>query len=297
MGLETVPVFILLLLSFASCLVGETVRNDYCKRVVSGISGHFMYCAVTNLMCMGMLWALSGFPTQASGYTIGLGALFGVLSTLALVLNMKALEIGPFSYTTVLTSFSVVITALSGFFFWGEELNGFKIAGIALMLVSLVLSVKKEESERKTSLRWFLYVMLATVAFAAIGLLQKIHQSSEYQGELMMFLIISFAAGYVLSQALYMGYRKKETSATKPQIRKWALWGILVISGICIAANNVLNTYLAGVMDSAVFYPLITGVGLILNILACLVIFREKLTRLQWVGVASGSLAAVLLCF
>ena len=209
MGFEKIPIWILLFLSFASCLVGETVRNDYCKRVVTGIRGHFMYCSVTNLMCMGMLWVFSGFPTQASVYTIGLGALFGVLSTLALVLMMMALEIGPFSYTSVLTSFSVVITALSGFFFWGEELNVFKISGIALMLVSLVLSVKKEESQRKTSLRWFLYVMLATIGFAGIGLLQKTHQTSEYQGELMPFLIISFAVGFELSQALYMGYRKR----------------------------------------------------------------------------------------
>ena len=71
---------------------------------------------------------------------------------------------------------------------------------------------------------------------------------------------------------------------------------LMLITGICVAANNKINLYLSGVMDSAVFFPTVNGGGLILATLTALVLFREKPTKKQWLGIAFGTVSVVLLC-
>ncbi len=77
---------------------------------------------------------------------------------------------------------------------------------------------------------------------------------------------------------------------------KGAQAALLVGSGVAVALNNIINLYLAGAMDSAVFFPLVNGVGLVLGIVAGLIVFREKLTLRQWIGIVCGVAATLLLC-
>jgi len=49
-------------------------------------------------------------------------------------------------------------------------------------------------------------------------------------------------------------------------------------------------------MDSAVFYPTVNGGNLILTALAACILFRERPRKLQWLGIALGTVAVILLC-
>ena len=72
--------------------------------------------------------------------------------------------------------------------------------------------------------------------------------------------------------------------------------GIMLVNGICVAINNKFNLYLSGVMDSAVFFPIVNGGGLVLTTLAAVLLFREKLSKKQWVGIVLGITSVVFLC-
>ena len=81
--------------------------------------------------------------------------------------------------------------------------------------------------------------------------------------------------------------------------RKTAVWVLVVLfaaGGIGIALNNLINLYLSGVVASAVFFPIVNGGGLVLITVASVLFFREKLTPRQWLGLASGLAATLLLC-
>ena len=73
------------------------------------------------------------------------------------------------------------------------------------------------------------------------------------------------------------------------------LGGMIAAIGVCIAFNNVINLFLVGVMPSAVFFPVVNVGGLLLSILASLALFREKLSKKQWLGLAAGILAIAAL--
>lgn len=70
----------------------------------------------------------------------------------------------------------------------------------------------------------------------------------------------------------------------------------MIVSGACVAVNNKFNLYLSGVMDSAVFFPVVNGGGLVLTTLAAVLLFKEKLSKKQWIGVVLGIASVVFLC-
>jgi multidrug transporter EmrE-like cation transporter len=74
------------------------------------------------------------------------------------------------------------------------------------------------------------------------------------------------------------------------------LLALFIAGGVGVALNNQINLYLSGVVASAVFFPIVNGGGLILITAASVVLFREKLTARQWLGLALGIVATLLLC-
>jgi drug/metabolite transporter (DMT)-like permease len=76
----------------------------------------------------------------------------------------------------------------------------------------------------------------------------------------------------------------------------WLIIGIMVACGICVAANHKLNLGLSGKIPSAVFFPIVNGGNLVLTTLSALIIFRERLTKRQWIGVIFGIASVLFLC-
>ncbi len=99
-----------------------------------------------------------------------------------------------------------------------------------------------------------------------------------------MILFIAFIFSTLFSVALYILSLKKDppivskTDRVKARRIVITLAIMLTLVGIAIALNNIINLYLVGVMDSAVFFPIINGGHLILSTLAGLILFKEKLT-------------------
>jgi drug/metabolite transporter (DMT)-like permease len=101
------------------------------------------------------------------------------------------------SYTSIFTSLSTIISALSGMMFWNENLEWSHVVGIALMLVSFVLAVDKRADKNGFSWRWLLLCIVCFFTTGAIGVMQKAHQSSVYRPQLGAFLIVAFAVSFL----------------------------------------------------------------------------------------------------
>ena len=70
----------------------------------------------------------------------------------------------------------------------------------------------------------------------------------------------------------------------------------MVLCGVFSAINNKFNLYLSGVIDSAVFFPIVNGGGLILTTISAFILFKERCTKKQWGGLFFGILSVVFLC-
>lgn len=298
--MEKIPVLLLFIITLGANLMGGLVRTCYSKKISSTVDGYHLFNAVSSLVCGITLLILSGGNFHLSPYTVITAVLFGIITALQQITNSAALTLGPWSYTSVIISMSTVITALSGALFFDETIRITQLSGIALMIVCLILSVKKEEGDKKKkSIRWFVVCIISCICSGGVGIMQKVHQSSDHRNELTMFLIIAFICSFVFSGAnlVISKIRKKENTVlfdkkTAPLL----LAALFIFGGIGIALNNLINLYLSGVVDSAVFFPVVNGGGLILITIASLVFFKEKLTVRQWIGMAFGIAATLLLC-
>jgi uncharacterized membrane protein len=284
---------LLLILSLTACLIGSIIRKYYSDKTGAGLRWIYIFNIATSLLTCLILLVWGGIR-NVSMFTLLLGSLFGIVTVAQTVFQLKALEAGPMSYTTIICSFSTLITALSGAMFFGEELSAPHIIGIVLMAGSFLLAVDKKGNQKAASFRWLIYCIITFVCTGGIGIMQKLHQSSPVKEELNAFLVIAFAVSAIASLPLLFTSPK----ITVPQNKKslWVLVGSLVLCGVTIALNNKWNLYLSGVMDSAVFFPIVSGGGLVLNTLAAVLLFREKPTLLQWLGIVLGIASVIFLC-
>ena len=288
---------ILLTVSLVAALGGSIFKKLYTNRD-SRLSGSFAYTAVGCLVAAAVLFAWGGFG-KASLFTVLLGVLFGAVTALQGVTNMAALQVGPLSYTTVIISFSTLISALSGVLFFEESIGLWQIIGMVMMLASFALANGGENGGKRANLRWLLLCIVAFLATGAIGVMQKIHQSSAFKEELNAFLVIAFAVSAFLSGVVALLLRKKESGSEENRNDRGGMMlliFLMLVSGVCVAANNKLNLYLSGVIDSVIFFPVVNGGGLVLTTLASLLIFKERLRGKQWIGILLGIASVLCLC-
>lgn len=338
--LQYIPIPVLLVVTIAANLGWGIVNRHYSRNVSGGLGGFFLYTTVTACVSVVFIAAMSGFDLPISGYTAGIGVGFGVIMAASTLFSLYSVMIGPWSYTTVITSFSMLIPTLVGAICWHEAINIPTIIGIVFVVCSIVLSVQKKrekpalaaaasesaatcaeepnaeapltEAEQtpaerdsnrpRMSGKWFVCVTIASLASGAIGVLQKIHQKSAYRGELMTMLTLAFAVEALIigvAFAVYVVVKGRSTVFSHPLRSKKAatlLALLLVLAGLCCMLNHVINLYLSGVMNSAVFYPLVNGSHLVLVTLLSIFIYRERLSVVQWVGVGVGIAAVLCLC-
>ena len=152
------------------------------------------------------------------------------------------------------------------------------------------------------NLKWIVFCFISFLCNGLIGVMQKWHQTTEFKNELDAFLIISFVFSFICSVIMWCFYTKKAQKAgpVKPINSVKALHVLpvilMIISGLCVAVNNKLTLFLSGVMESAVFFPIVNGGGTVLILLSAIIIFKEKLLKSQWLGILFGVISIILFC-
>lgn len=296
MFFESWHVVILFVISIFSVVSHKTITGAYVRKFRMKMSEHYLISTSYSTACALTLFILNSFSINLSVFSLVLGIAFGFFISLSQVSTSLALRSGPYGYTNVITYFSTVITALSGFIFFGEGITALKIIGIVFMLACFYFAVARKEGDKKTNLKWFVLALLSMVATSLIGLMQKIHQKSAYKGELASFLLIAFVFSIICSLSVFTFVRIREKKFSgekehklfdsKKHIR------IFLISALCcgvfVAFNNVLNLFLSGKVDTAIFFPIVNGIPLMASLLVSLFLFKEKMTKRQWLGIGFG---------
>lgn len=312
MNFSAIPAAVLFAITLAANLTASVIQTRYSRRTGGGLCALYLYTAASAAVSALTVFLLAKCRLEFSAFTVWLALLFGAVVCLQQLTLLLALSKGPLSYTMVIVAMSTLITALSGVFFWHEHLRAVQLVGIVLMVLCLVLSVKREPKKsgesggRRLSAVWLLLALLAMVFNGGVGILQKTHQSSAHKAELPAFLFVAFAFCAVFSVFCYLfltirarGKRQEagaeESTARSPHFSR-NLIALFLLSGVCVALCHCINLYLSGVVAAAVFFPIVNGGALMLTTLASLLLFHERLSLTQWLGLALGAVATFLLC-
>ena len=308
MWLEHISVVILLIVSIFSNFTYETTKKYFSKNVSKGNGSIFAFTAIACFISAVVVCAAFGLDCKISMFTLILALVYGAVMGSWWITSTLAVTMGPWAYTYVLMSLAMVIPTFSGAIFWEEQLSLLQIVGVIFVLGCIVLSVQygngSESEKKKINIKWLIVTLLSAFLSGMYGVIQKIHQSNvAHRDELSMFFVIAlvFATIFALIVTLFYKKRKcKDETLFKNNGKSKGFYVVLLVLflvvGISSSFMEVINLYLSGVMESAVLFPVFNGGSLMLVTIASIILYKEKLSLQQWIGMGCGAVAIVCLC-
>ena len=216
---------------------------------------------------------------------------FSITYSLAVVGSILAIKTGPLSLSSLVTSYSLIIPTFYGIIVLGEPTKLMLYVGIVLLVISIFfVNMEKKGEEKKITLKWILCALLSFLANGACSTVQKVQQldfNGLYKNESM---IIALAISSVL---LFISAFIIEGKEVKTVIKK-GFW-FYALCGVANAVTNYFTILLATRMPASITFPVLSAGGIVLAAIISVFGFKEKLSKMQWVGMILGIASIVAL--
>lgn len=262
------------------------VKKPYTQKM--GGSGVYFFNAIISAAAL-LFFAVTAtkldFDLSFIPYSIGFAASYAI-ATVFLVL---AIAYGSLSLTSLFFSYSLMIPTLYGLVFLKDDISVGFILGLALLVVSLFL-VNKNDKKAKFSFKWIICVILAFLGNGMCTVVQNMQQvafDGAYKNE---FMIVALA---IVALVMSIMSLIKERKAMKVYAK--AGWHWALICGLLNGMVNLFVMILSRSMPVSVMFPLISAGGLVVTYLVSRFVYKESLTKLQFVGFILGLAAVVFL--
>lgn len=196
------------------------------------------------------------------------------------------------SITSLASKMSVVIPVLFSILYYNEAMSFLKAFGIIIAIIGLVMAVFKKTKGELSAKR----MLIPLVLFAGMGLVDSLVKYSQdaYVTDALssVFTALLFSISFLCGVVVLL---------FRPKMWRWfGNWKLLIV-GISLGIVNYGSIYFmiralnSNIFDSSVIFG-INNIGIVsLSALIGLVGFRERLSRLNWVGLFVCLAAIVLL--
>lgn len=195
--------------------------------------------------------------------------------------------------TTIAGKMSVIIPVLFCTFYFNIDTSWLKYSGIALALCAFYLTLKKEKGNNLS----FMAYVLPILVFIGNGAVDTI--SNTYQ-------LLYHSSGEKLSLMLTIVFLTALALGTVSVIvlqlmgkLKGLRWGVHLMLGVVIGILNFYASYffMKGMSEvqASVFLPTLNTGIVAFSTLIGFFIFKEHLSKLNWIGIALSVLAILLI--
>ena len=262
----------------------------------------FAFNTFVSLIWAGILFIISGGIGQVSLTTILYGIAYGVSMASFLFFKMASLGSGPVSITSLIGCCSLIVPSLVGIFVWNESVNVLQIIGLLALIVSIFLCVDPK-SDIKISKKWIIYCVAFFTCAGVSAVIQKAFNKTDVSAEGNVMMVITALTAFVCFLALYLitkfsnGKKSAKNTLTKSVNKSFFKYNaiFIVLCGIVSCCYQRLNVYLAGALSGIVFFPIFNGSLIFLSCLSGVVLFKEKLSTKQILGLVFGTLSIMLI--
>lgn len=209
------------------------------------------------------------------------------------ILGISTQKVG-ITIATVAFKMCMIIPVIAAVFLYKDSMNFLKVAGIILACVAIIMaSIKKEKHEVEKK-----YLFLPIVLFIGSGFLDTYFKYNEkyYIQESdadlfcsLTFLIAATAGLLHLLFTFFTGRAKFETKSI------W--WGILLGIPNYASLYFLFKALRMEGFESSVVFPL-NNMGIVAaSALSAFFIFREKLSPLNWAGIALAIVSIAMIAW
>ena len=272
----------LLLAIACSAMLSITMRLSTGK-----IRGHFSMIATNYLVCaiLGALYSDFSLLGQSGGLglTVGLGAINGIILPAGLILLQISTQKNGIVLSSLFMKLGLLVPFVMSMIFFGEMPTWLQVAGFCVAIGAIVLFNLKKDGEKS---RFGITLLLLLLINGAADLLVKIFEEvgPAQWGDL--FLCFSFLVAFGLSVGLVL-YKKERPDG------KAILFGTMI--GVAnFFSFKFLLAALAHV-PAVVAFPTYSVAAMLTVTLGGVLLFRERLTKRQWLAFAGVIVALVML--
>ena len=255
--------------------------------------GGFIFISVLSL-CLMLFFLITDLISDKNGLefttpVLILGVFAGIAYATASLATFVAMGEGSYVLSRLVLSYGILVTVGHGLVI-GEKLSVFGVIGLILILFSLYFFKGEKEGESvKITKKWVVYISLSVLLAGVFGIIQRqqqIEYQSRYNNEFMIISLavsatVLFILGIVLS-----GKRAKYVLKTGVPYAASA--------GVCNGATNLVNLYVYTIAPLSIIGPTGAGVAIIISFLISKLLFKERFTRGQLLGVVLGTVAIIL---
>jgi len=199
------------------------------------------------------------------------------------------------SVATVATKVSLIIPVIFAVYLYDDTLNFLKVAGITLALASVALTFYKPTSQGSISRE---AIALPIILFLGTGLLDTLLKYTQERvispEDFNVFSLILFAVagtiGFVIAALNIVVYKTKFSMKS-------------VYAGILLGLPNygsiyfLLQAFENSGMDSSVIFPINNISIVVFSIVAAIILFKEKISRANTVGILLALLSIAIISF
>lgn len=271
-GKLNIPVFPAIVFNYITCVItGSFVNGSFPIQVESFATPWFRWA-----MIMGLLFIIS----------------FNLIGITAQKLGVAV--------ASVANKLSLIIPVILTIVLYNEQVVGWEIVGISLALIAVIFTCypQKNESGNTVSVPFLQKIALPSLVFIGSGfldaLINHVQQTYVTKETNNAFLIAGFfSAASIGVIVLFYQYWKKQLVFKVDQI----------IAGVCIGIPNYFSIWCLvhflqnSPWETSASLP-VNNMGIVLfSTLVAAIVFKEKLSAINWTGIALSAIAIYLIAF
>ena len=297
--------YLLLPLGCALASLKVTLQSKFSKSGKHTLSQNVFFTAIM-FAVISLMFLPTLFDGRITATTVFYAALLGSFSLLYQILYVIALSMGRMTLTVIINNFGMLIPMLVAILFLGEDFTLPIGIGAALALTSLCLSVANKSKKKKVRIKeaikdgegaiWLILTLLVFLTNGIASLSQKLYTARAGEDfQLFEFICIAYMIAAVEAFAVFgiLAPRNKK-KGIKLVSRGTVLLGCAV--GASLGVFQCVNTIAMSLIDATIYYPAYNcGTSIMLALIGA-ILFKERFTVRQYIGIGIGVVAILLLC-
>lgn len=221
------------------------------------------------------------------------GIPYGVFFVAMVFFYNKSMACGKISFANFVLGMAMLIPIVVGALFLDETVSPLQIGGIVLFLVaSYFVCFGQGKDDKQMNKKAVIYGLLAFLSSGCMSVFIKVISGIDSSVDQVQMLASALLTGFVLMTILF-ACQKGFVRIGEYLSQRWFWWSLLIVV-ISTAVGNVMYVKLVVVVSGAVFFPIASGLPMLLGALVS-PLFKEKLSVKTTVGIVLGIVAIVLL--
>lgn len=278
-------------LSILLSVINACLLRKYNDAGKKGLNVYLFNAGISGVWIVILLVLLIVSDNTWNPLAVFYGVLYGIVLFAFLLFKTLSMANGPISLSTLIGSCAFLIATAFGVLYCKESVRPVQIIGMILLMLSLVLCVNPKKSKEKLSPKWMLYCLGFFLAGGFVGIIYKLFGRSSAGNEKEVMMLTAAVTAMLLFLIFGMLLSQKSGGRVLPD-RKSLLF--ILLSGMASCGYIRMNLSLSNLIPSVVFFPVSNGGMVILSTIAARLIYQEKLTARQLLGIACGCIAVIL---